>query len=85
MCGGHLKTPESIKAHSADYKDQAWKDYTVQELGMFVHLFVKRAKHRLNLDKKAKDLYDAQNYLNMMQKHIDDGRIELHEAGYVEL
>jgi hypothetical protein len=67
-----MKRPESIESHQGDYKNKAWQNYTLQELGMWVHLFVKRAAHRTNAEKKTKDLYDAQNYLNMMQEHIDN-------------
>jgi hypothetical protein len=63
--------PLSILPHSKDYKNSAWMDYTLHELGMWVHLLVKRAGHRNNPLKAKKDLEDAQNYLNMMQAHID--------------
>jgi hypothetical protein len=66
-----METPKSIEHHQADYKKAAWEQYSLQELGMWVHLFVKRAGHRDNTDKKVKDLHDAQNYLNMMQSHIN--------------
>jgi len=71
-----LKTPDSIEEHQPKYKSSAWKEYTLQELGMWVHLFVKRAKHRKDTQKRAKDLTDAQNYLNMMQAHLDLARQE---------
>lgn len=67
-----METPTSILPHTSDYKSQSWKAYTLQELGMWVHLFAKRAQHRTNPEKRAKDLYDAQNYLNMMQAHLDE-------------
>jgi len=66
-----METPESTNSHKGDYLHKAWCDYSIHELGWWVHLFCKRATHRQNPDKKAKDLYDAQNYLNMMQSHID--------------
>ncbi len=65
------KTPESIKGHSAGYQNHSWQDYTLQELGNWVHLLAKRSQHRSNEDKKRKDLEDAQNYLNMMQAWLD--------------
>jgi len=71
------KTPESIEHHQADYKDKIWQQYSLQELGMWVHLFVKRAFHRNNTEKATKDLHDAQNYLNMMQSYIDAAKEEL--------
>jgi hypothetical protein len=60
----------SIEQHAADYKANAWDQYTLQELGAWVHLLAKRAEHRDNAEKRAKDLYDAQNYLNMMQEKL---------------
>lgn len=65
------QTPAGLGAHQQKYNVGAWKEYTLQELGNWVHLFVKRAAHRADPDKKAKDLLDAQNYLDMMQAHID--------------
>jgi hypothetical protein len=65
------KTPESIKPMAPEYKDRAWEQYTLQELGNWVHLFAKRATHRADSAKRTKDIADAQNYLNMMQAHLD--------------
>lgn len=67
-------TPESIKEYQSKYHKGAWRNYSLQELGMWVHLFVKRASHRADQAKRDKDLTDAQNYLNMMQAYIDDAR-----------
>jgi hypothetical protein len=67
-----MTTPESIKPHSQDYKDKSWEDYELYELGWWVHLFVKRSQHRANVEKRNKDLYDAQDYLNIMQAKLDD-------------
>lgn len=67
-----MEAPKSIEKHSSDYKDIVWQDYSLFELGMWVHLFCKRARHRANKEKIEKDLYDAQNYLNMMQSHINE-------------
>ena|SRR5690242_398012 len=64
-------TPDAIKPHAPDYKDHSWELYTMQELGEWVHLLAKRAEHRDNPEKRAKDLYDAQNYLTMMQAKLD--------------
>jgi len=66
------KTPEEIKPHAADYNPQAWDAYELWELGMWVHLLVKRATHRASVPKRHKDLYDAQNYLTMMQSKLDE-------------
>lgn len=65
-------TPPELKSHSADYKSDAWKDYSFQELGWWVHLFAKRATHRTTIEKIKKDLYDARNYLKMMEAKLDD-------------
>jgi hypothetical protein len=72
--GTELKTPESLAPHQDKYKPAAWTGYTIAELGHWVHLLTTRAGHRTDLAKKTKDLDDAQNYLNMMQAHIDQAR-----------
>lgn len=64
-------TPESIKPHAQDYSGRAWENYGFDELGNWIHLLAKRATHRTDERKMAKDLYDAQNYLNMMQAKLD--------------
>ena len=66
------ETPKGINPHQADYKDRAWEQYSFEELGMFVHLLTKRATHRSNPEKKKKDLYDARNYLSMMDAKLKD-------------
>ena len=66
-----MKTPESIQSHASDYKNGSWEGYSIDELGHWVHLLVKRSQHRIDPAKAAKDLDDAQNYLNMIQAHID--------------
>lgn len=63
--------PESCEEHQPKYVEGIWKQYTLSELGNWVHLFAKRSQHRNDLEKKKKDLTDAQNYLNMMQAHLD--------------
>ena len=73
-------TPEGCKPHQPDYNPQAWEAYELFELGNWVHLFAKRAKHRRNKEKQAKDLRDAQNYLDMMQSKIDDIRRQCAES-----
>jgi hypothetical protein len=61
----------SIEQHQGDYKPAAWDAYTLAELGWWVHLLATRAGHRDNAEKRAKDLYDARNYLAMMQAKLD--------------
>lgn len=66
-----IEAPASIAEHEPDYKPGAWESYTIAELGGIVAFFVKRAGMRADPKKAEKDLRDAQNYLDMMQAHID--------------
>lgn len=66
------KTPDTCTPHAKDYKNNAWDCYEPWELGMWVHLLTKRATHRTSVPKRQKDLYDAQNYLNMLQSKVDE-------------
>ncbi|MFX0073071.1 MAG: hypothetical protein ACFFAO_18490 [Candidatus Hermodarchaeota archaeon] len=59
-----------IEKHQSDYKDKVWRQYTLLELGTWIHLFNKRAKHRSNPEKAKKDLYDAKNYLWMLEQKL---------------
>jgi hypothetical protein len=59
-----------LEDHVKDYKTDAWKRYTLSELGNFVHNLTKRATHRKNVDKATKDIDDARNYLDMMSRKI---------------
>lgn len=65
------QTPDSAVVHENKFKPQAWEAYSLLELGQWVHLFAKRSEHRSDAEKKAKDLEDAQNYLDMMQAKLD--------------
>jgi hypothetical protein len=65
------KSVGTIAAHQGDYKPQAWEAYTLAELGQWVHLLATRAQHRDTAEKRAKDLYDARNYLEMMRAKLD--------------
>lgn len=65
-----LKTPESLIEHESKYRADAWKSYSIAELGGIVAFFVKRASHRSDPDMAEKDLSDAQNYLDMIQVHV---------------
>jgi hypothetical protein len=67
-----MQTPPALEPHQSDYHPQAWLQYSLMELGMWVHLLAKRAEHRLDPEKQAKDLYDAQNYLSMMKAKLDE-------------
>lgn len=67
----HIAVPESCVPHTLDYKNNIWTEYTFQELADWVHLLSTRAQHRVPGPKQQKDLYDAQNYLNMMQAKLE--------------
>lgn len=67
-----MKTPNEIKKHASDYKSKAWEQYTISELGQWVHLLAKRSQHRSTKEKRDKDLYDAENYLEMMKAYLND-------------
>ena len=61
-----------IEKHQEDYKPKAYEVYSFRDLGNLVHLFAERATHRTNKDKLRKDLYDAKNYLSMMESALSD-------------
>jgi hypothetical protein len=69
-----MQTPKTIAEHAEKYRADAWKEYTPAELGSWVALLVKRAGMRTDHAKRAKDLDDAENYLAMLQEHINAGR-----------
>ena len=66
-----------IEKHQLDYRKGIWKQYSIQELGMWIHLFHKRASHRDNNEKATKDLYDAKNYLWMIEQNLKSRAEEL--------
>jgi len=68
--------PKEIKEHDKDYINKAWMQYSLDELGQWVHLLVKRAEHRTNEIKKQKDIHDARNYWRMMGAYIDAAEVE---------
>jgi len=68
------ETPQSCVEHQDKYPAKAWEGYSLAELGYWVHLLTKRAKHRSDFAKKDKDLLDAQNYLNMMQSKLVEAK-----------
>lgn len=65
-----VQAPEQIEPHAADYARDAWREYTMIELGNWVSLLTKRAGHRVPGPKRQKDLQDARNYLAMMEAHV---------------
>ena len=66
-----METPTSILNDEPNYKPAAWQEYSLSELGQWVHLLAKRSQMRQNPEKAAKDLSDAQAYLDMMKAHLD--------------
>ncbi|MHC4297934.1 MAG: hypothetical protein ACYS7Y_11575 [Planctomycetota bacterium] len=65
------KMPEALAEHQPKYNEGAWRDYSLAELGQWVHLLVKRAAHRRSIPKRLKDLKDARNYWEMMEAWLD--------------
>lgn len=70
-----METPTSLEPHAKDFHNDAWKMYTPAELGQWVALLVKRSHHRKDPVKAQKDVYDAQNYLNMLQSHVTAAKV----------
>lgn len=69
--------PKSLEEHQPKYLADAWRLYSLAELGNTVAFFIKRATHRLKPEQAAKDVQDAQNYLDMMQAHVNDAKAKL--------
>lgn len=65
-----MQTPESIKPHAGKFEEDAWMQYTPEQLGQWVSLLMVRADHRADEEKRAKDLTDARNYYEMLGEHI---------------
>lgn len=61
----------SIEQHAADYKDDAWRAYSLEELARWVVLLTLRASHRSNIEKREKDLADAQTYAEMFARKFE--------------
>jgi len=53
---------QTLERHTKDYKPDAFQDYTEEELRWWVRLLGRRAEMRADPIKKAKDLYDRDNY-----------------------
>lgn len=56
-----------MNEHDHKFKKDAWHEYSVAELAMWVHLLRKRADMRTEPDKAAKDRMDADNYEAMLK------------------
>lgn len=61
-----------LDEHAKDYKRHAWDQYTIMELGNWVHNFVKKSEQRANKVKATKDLHYAKNYCFMMEQKIKE-------------
>lgn len=59
---------DGLEPHEADYKPLSMEEYSNEELRQWVHLLRKRAGHRTNEEKRAKDLYDADNYERVLRQ-----------------
>lgn len=59
-----------LSEHEHKYTPEAWKGYTVGELGMWGHLLRKRADMRTEPEKAAKDRADADNYESMLKEML---------------
>ncbi|MGN6545752.1 MAG: hypothetical protein ACTHK7_11935 [Aureliella sp.] len=70
-------TPPAVAKHQPDFKPEAWKDMSFIELATWVEQLTKRAARRANNEKRDKDLYDASNYLAMLQAKFEAARAEL--------
>ena len=59
-----------------EHRAYAWQVYSIQELGQWVHLLVKRAGLRVpkDGDKIAEDLLEAEEYVEKMREHIAHAR-----------
>jgi hypothetical protein len=66
-----MKTPDQIKNDEPRFAADAWKDYTLAELAMWVHLLRKRAAMRTEPTKAVKDLKDADNYEAMLRAQLE--------------
>ncbi len=62
--------PPAVQAHSDGFFPDAWKEYTITELGNFIHLMVTRSLHRGSPERRAKDLYHARLFWQMMGAHL---------------
>jgi hypothetical protein len=70
-----MQTPDQIKEHDAKFAPDAWTQYTVAELAMWVHLLRKRADMRTEPTKSAKDCADADNYEAMLRAALGRGGV----------
>ena len=60
-----------LSKHDKDYNPDAWMDYDEDEYLYWIRLLTKRATMRTNTDKMKKDLYDAKNYMWMLEQYLE--------------
>lgn len=72
-----LSKPACIEKHQADYKQEAWRDLSFIELALWVEQLTKRAGRRTIPVARDKDLYDAGNYLAMLNAKFEATKAEL--------
>ena len=64
--------PPALASHQPDYQPDAWKEYSLDELGDWVARLSQRATHRSDRAKAQKDLQDAFGYLTMMKLNLEE-------------
>jgi len=62
---------EDFEKHNADYAPEAYLHYSYTEFGQIVNFLMKRASMRTDEKKREKDIYDARNYLAMMNAKLN--------------
>lgn len=67
-----MEEPIEIKEYTNDYKDRAWEEYSIEELGNMIHLLAKKATHRSKDYKRKSDLKEARNYLAMIDTKLKE-------------
>ncbi len=66
------KLKDMLEENQPNYKKEAWKNYTDEELRWWIKLLRKRAGHRSDPEKRTKDLKDASNYELMLSGNKHD-------------
>lgn len=60
----------TIDEHQHKFVSEAWRDYTIAELGNIVEFYIKRAGHRRYPEDVKNDLRDARNYLYFIELKV---------------
>ncbi len=61
-----LEMNDMLAEHEKDYAPDAWSEYTHEELAWWARLLLKRSLMRASVEKRSKDVADAQAYLLML-------------------